>query len=74
MIFRCPNSGVINTMYIEFVAPVRYIEPDEENKLEKPMYVFFVRMMSGYTICFEEEYQEIADNTRRDILKAMSCE
>lgn len=70
MFFRCPNSAMVNTMYIEFISPVQYIEPTEENKLEKPVYAFFVRTMSGYSIGFEEEMQDIADNIRRDLITA----
>ena len=70
MYFRCPNSGMINTMYIEFISPVQRIDPTEENKLENTIYAFFARTMSGYTIGFEENMEEIADNIRRDLITA----
>jgi|688.fasta_scaffold39153_8 hypothetical protein len=72
MLFRCPNSGVINTAYIEFVSPVQYVEPNEENNLESPKYVFFVRTMSGFTVGFDEDMEEITNNIRQDLINSMS--
>lgn len=68
MFFTCPNGSVINTMYIEFVSPIQYVEPTEENKLDQPLYAFFVRTMGGYSIGFEEADQGNAEYIRNELL------
>ena len=68
MIYTCPNGGVINTVYVEFVSPIQTIEPTEENGIENPFYAFFVRTMSGYTIGFEEQDYASAEWLRNELL------
>jgi hypothetical protein len=71
MIYFCPNGGAINTTYVEFVSPIQYVEPTEENKLEQPINVFFVRTMSGFSISFEDLERDDLEITRHNILTAM---
>lgn len=67
-LFQCPNSGFINIAYVEFVSPVSLIEPTEENKLEVPVYAFFVRTMSGFSVGFEEQSEELINSIRDDLV------
>lgn len=67
-LFQCPNSGFINIAYVEFVSPVSLIEPTEDNKLEAPVYAFFVRTMSGFSIGFEEPTEEAVNSIREELI------
>lgn len=68
MFYVAPNSSVINTSCVEFVSSIQVVEPTEENKLDRTLYIFFVRTMSGYVVSFEEETLDEATAIRNDFL------
>lgn len=71
MFYTTPNMSLINISCIEFVSTIQTIDPTPENNLEMTMYGFFIRLISGYVVSFEDFDYEKLNEQRNELATSL---